>query len=237
MTNHRRMISATIFGIIIIVAFWSIINIATMARHYHPSNSTWLLGVGFGGANAISVYVLAIAKTKQLRWPAIFGALLFGVGSATIQYHLYVLEGAVTLVALAFGAMGPVAEAVLAWMEASLRMEMETFLADAVVIDKTPEMAKAPESPAPESPQVPKRTTPKTPVVRQNDNQKTPKQNAKIHQIVELAKSGRFGTDGELAKMTGWSATTARRYRSAAEEMQLITRNGDGKFHPIRDGK
>ena len=54
---------------------------------------------------------------------------------------------------------------------------------------------------------------------------------AKLHQIRQLAEGGGWATDAELAGLMDWSETTARRYRSMAEDNSFIHRNGDGRYH------
>lgn len=128
----RRIVTGAVAATILIAAAWSVANISTVAHHYHHSRAAWLLGLAFGTANAISVYIFAISpKGSQARRPAVAGTLLFGVGSAAIQYHLYhELEAVAWNVAIWFAALGPAAEALLAWLEAALNADEEAANAE-----------------------------------------------------------------------------------------------------------
>jgi hypothetical protein len=253
--QHRHLVSWLIVAIIAVVVLWSIINISATARHYHATSATWLLGVAFGLANAVSVYAWATAKTSQLRLPAILGAVLFGLGSAIIQTSLYRLEAAAWPVAIAFGAMGPLAEALLAWLEAAMRAELaaeeEASLVDllrqqlatatadhsAATTTLQTQIADLQSALTTTTRQLAERQS-HPPAAATADRQPaanlTASQLAKIRQVADLAdQSGGFATDTELADLAGWSETTARRYRNLAEEQGVIHRNGDGRYHPI----
>lgn len=120
----RQAVTIAVFVAILIAAFWSIANIAEAAMHYHESPAASLIGIAFGLANAISVYVLATSRTSASRRPAIVGTIVFSVGSAAIQFHLYAeILNVATAPAFWFAALGPATEAILAWMEAGLHKE------------------------------------------------------------------------------------------------------------------
>lgn len=126
-STARKLLTASVAATIAIAALWSVINIATVAQHYHESRGSILIGLAFGLANAISVYAFATSPAgSQARRPAIVGTVVFGVGSSAIQFHLYSeIEGVATSAAFWFGVLGPAAEAILAWLEASLNMDAE----------------------------------------------------------------------------------------------------------------
>lgn len=236
-TNHRHIVSIIILITIGVIVLWSIINIAATARHYHNTWATWLLGFAFGAANAISVYVLATAKTASLRRPAILGSVVFGLGSAIIQTGLYRLEAASWPMAIVFGSMGPAAEAILAWTEAAMRGELENETeptahrpSGATALSTEPKPAPRRQTtnqqPPPSPPAQPAEAQPAAPA-----GGLTSKQIAMLQQIANLAQSESFATDTELADKLQWSETTARRYRQLAEANNLVHRNGDGRYH------
>lgn len=234
-TNHRQVVSILILITIGVIVLWSILNIAATARHYHDTGATWLLGFAFGGANAISVYVLATAKTASLRRPAILGAVVFGVGSAIIQTGLYRIEAASWPMAITFGSMGPAAEAILAWIEAAMRGELEgEQLAVQAVISEPPAVAPKPSKRRLDVAVEPSPQAAPVAVVEPPANLPaglTPKQTAMLQRIVALAEGESFGSDLDLADKLAWSETTARRYRQLAEANQLVHKNGDGRYH------
>lgn len=120
----RQAVTVAVFIAILIAAAWSIANIAEAAKHYHQSAAASLIGLAFGLANAISVYVLATARSSASRRPAIVGTIVFSVGSAAIQFHLYTeILLVATGPAFWFATLGPATEAILAWMEAGLHKE------------------------------------------------------------------------------------------------------------------
>ena len=123
----KKFVTVILAAIILIAAAWSIANIAAVANYYHKSGAAWLIGVAFGSANAISVFVFAIShKGAKARLPAIVGTVIFGVGSAAIQYHLYhEIDGVGANVAIWFATLGPAAEALLAWLEAAMTADEE----------------------------------------------------------------------------------------------------------------
>lgn len=123
----RRFVTGVLAVTILIAAAWSVANIATVAYYYHESRAAWLIGLAFGTANAISVFVFAISeRDAAARRPAIVGTIVFGLGSSAIQFHLYNgIEGVSAAVAIWFAALGPAAEALLAWMEAALTADEE----------------------------------------------------------------------------------------------------------------
>ena len=123
----KKFVTVILAAIILIAAAWSIANIAAVANYYHKSGAAWLIGVAFGSANAISVFVFAIShKGAKARTPAIVGTVIFGVGSAAIQYHLYhEIDGVGANVAIWFATLGPAAEALLAWLEAAMTADEE----------------------------------------------------------------------------------------------------------------
>lgn len=249
MTTNRHILSWLIIGVIAVVVLWSIINITATARHYHNTGATWLLGIAFGLANAISVYAWATASTTHVRRPAILGAILFGLGSAIIQTSLYRLEHAAWPVAIAFGSMGPLAEALLAWLEAAMRTEIAANIANedhanqiaaltATLATATAERDAASQRAATLQSQLaasqpPTAASQPPPANRQPAAKLTAKQIAMIRQIADIAATTPFATDAELAESAGWSDTTARRYRNLAEEHNYIRRNGDDRYHPV----
>ena len=123
----KKFVTVILAAIILIAAAWSIANIAAVANHYHKSAAAWFIGVAFGSANAVSVFVFAIShKGAKARTPAIVGTVIFGVGSAAIQYHLYhEIDGVGVNVAIWFATLGPAAEALLAWLEAAMTADEE----------------------------------------------------------------------------------------------------------------
>ncbi len=123
----RRFVTGVLAVTILIAAAWSVANIATVAYYYHESRAAWLIGLAFGTANAISVFVFAISERDAAApRPVIVGTIVFGLGSSAIQFHLYNgIEGVSAAVAIWFAALGPAAEALLAWMEAALTADEE----------------------------------------------------------------------------------------------------------------
>ena len=121
--DHRSVIKNLIILVIGVVVLWSIVNISQYAYEFHPNPVVWSLGFALGCANALSVYAFVIAKSQEVRNPAIAGILLFGGMSAALQIFHYLDLGAPVVAAWAFGLFGPVAEGVLSWMHAALSEE------------------------------------------------------------------------------------------------------------------
>ncbi|HHN93622.1 MAG TPA: hypothetical protein ENK17_02545 [Anaerolineae bacterium] len=252
-TTHRRAVSAAIVAIIAIVAAWSIGNIAAMARVYHPTAATWLLGVAIGVANAVSVYVLATANSARLRRPAIVGAIVFGGGSAIIQTGLYLLDGAAWPIALAFGSLGPLAEGILAWQEAELRRELAQEEeaaaiqelrqqldaanaarqdAAATIADLRRQLSAATRQLAERQGPPPQPATAHRQPAAIDPANLSPTAAAKLRQVAELAARHPIANARQLAQVSDWSERTAQRYLRLAQEAGLIVRNGDGRLHP-----
>lgn len=121
--NHRSIIKTLIVFVIFVVVAWSVVNISEYAHQFHASWVVWSLGLALGTANALSVYALIIARTAEVRKPALVGILLFGGMSGALQTLLYLSAGAPWLAALAFGWFGPAAEGILSWLHAALSEE------------------------------------------------------------------------------------------------------------------
>ena len=122
--NHRSVIKSLIVAVIFIVVAWSVVNISDYAHTFHASWVVWTMGAALGAANALSVYAFVMAKTPEVKRPAVIGIILFGGMSGTLQTLLYLQVGAPLLAALAFGWFGPAAEGVLAWLHAALSDEV-----------------------------------------------------------------------------------------------------------------
>jgi hypothetical protein len=142
-STARKLLTASVAITIAIAALWSVINIATVAQHYHDSRASILIGLAFGLANAISVYAFATSPAgSQARRPAIVGTIVFGVGSSAIQFHLYhQIEGVAVNAAFWFGVLGPAAEAILAWLEAAITMDAERSAQEAQEAQQADEAA------------------------------------------------------------------------------------------------
>lgn len=121
--SHRSIIKGLIIFVITIVVAWSVANIADYARRFHDTPMVWSLGVALGLANALAVYAFVIARTDQVRRPAVAGIVVFGGMSAVLQTGLYFVDGANIVAALAFGCFGPAAEGLLSWLHAALSEE------------------------------------------------------------------------------------------------------------------
>lgn len=139
--NHRAAIKVLIIVVIGIVVAWSVVNISDYAHTFHASWVVWTMGAALGTANALSVYAFVMAKSDQVRRPAVIGIILFGGMSGTLQTLLYLQVGAPMLAALSFGWFGPVAEGVLAWLHAALSEEPATRKGTGKVTAKTPMQA------------------------------------------------------------------------------------------------
>lgn len=122
--NHRSVIKSLIVVVIFIVVAWSVVNISDYAHTFHASWVVWTMGIALGTANALSVYAFVMAKSTEVKRPAVIGIILFGGMSGTLQVLLYLQVGAPMLAALAFGCFGPAAEGVLAWLHAALSDEV-----------------------------------------------------------------------------------------------------------------
>lgn len=109
--------------VISIVVVWSVINISDYAYTFHANWVVYSMGLALGTANALSVYAFVMAKTPEVKRPAVFGIVLFGGMSGVLQTLLYLQVGAPMLAAIAFGWFGPVAEGILAWLHAALSEE------------------------------------------------------------------------------------------------------------------
>ncbi len=121
--SHRSIIKFLIVVVISIVVVWSVINISDYAYTFHANWVVYSMGLALGTANALSVYAFVMAKTPEVKRPAVFGIVLFGGMSGVLQTLLYLQVGAPMLAAIAFGWFGPVAEGILAWLHAALSEE------------------------------------------------------------------------------------------------------------------
>lgn len=52
-----------------------------------------------------------------------------------------------------------------------------------------------------------------------------------MQEVAKVAEEDGFATDAELAEKLEWSDTTARRYRTLAEQHGFIVVNGDNRYH------
>jgi hypothetical protein len=259
MTKHKDKVSWIVLALIAALTLASILNIIQKSTSYHNGFSAKLIGVGFGLSLAVTVYIVMIADTAKTRWTAATFAVIFAAVSATIQTALYLDEHAPLGVALAYGAGVPGFEAALAILEALLRREvaeeatdqeilrLETELADSLTLgdgwrmaldgananiaDLTAKLVTAQQ-------QLAERQAPPVKAAsngRQHEHQTpttlTAKQIAKMEEVADVADNGGFATDAELAGILSWSETSARRYRSLAEEHELIAVNGDNRYH------
>ena len=260
MSRHKGKVSWIVLALIAVLTVASILNIIQKSSQYHHGFSANLIGIGFGVSLAVTVYIVMIANTAQTRWTAATFAVIFAAVSATIQTALYLDEQAPFGVALAYGAGVPGFEAALAILEALLRREVVTEARDAEIerlandvadrdvalesaaatigeltaklTDAARQLAEAP-TPAPTS------TNGDRQAPRQIDRQQggagratlTAKQIAKMQEVAKVAEENGFATDAELADALSWSETTARRYRSLAEQHELIAINGDNQYH------
>lgn len=222
MSHHKDKVSAIVLSLIAALTVASILNIIQKSASYHSGFSANLIGVGFGVSLAVMVYIVMIAETAATRWTAATFAAFFAAISATIQTAMYLDEHAPLAVAIAYGAGVPACEAMLAVVEALLRKEV---LAVAPPEPPAPPASHSPPTAAKETASQPPETTAKLSAT----------QTANIRQIVKVVKSGGFATDAELAEATGWSETSARRYRQLAESCKIIYKNGDGRYHQKGD--
>jgi hypothetical protein len=244
MTKHKDKVSWIVLALIIVLTLASILNIIQKSRQYHHGFSANLIGIGFGVSLAVTVYIVMIADTAKTRWTAATFAVIFAAVSATIQTALYLDEMAPFLVALAYGAGVPGFEAALAILEALLRREVVAEARDEAVERLASDLATATATANDVSAKL-------AAVERQNEElakaletakserQKqappiatlTAKQIAKMQEVAEMAEDVGFATDAELADLLSWSETTARRYRSLAEQHGFIAVNGDNRYH------
>lgn len=121
--QHRKILQVTIIVVVAILIVWSIVNVAAYAYIYHANYIVATLGIAVGAANALSVYAYVVARTGKVKWPAGVGIALFGGASGLLQMLLYRHDAAPWAAAIAFGWIGPVAEAVLSWLHAALSEE------------------------------------------------------------------------------------------------------------------
>ena len=138
MTNYHqihRITSAITAAMIAIVIVWSVVNVSAYAKLFHNSIFVWSIGIAVGTCNALSVFAYATTTDRTDRIPAIIGILLFGGTSGTLQSLLYLHEGAPIIAALAFGWFGPIAEGLLAWLEAALRLTLAQPVANTIAPD------------------------------------------------------------------------------------------------------
>lgn len=252
MSRHKDKVSWIVLGLIAVLTVASILNIIQKSSQYHYGFSANLIGVGFGVSLAVTVYIVMIADTAKTRWTAAVFAIVFAGVSATIQTALYLDEHAPFGVALAYGAGVPGFEAALAILEALLRREVVTEARDgeverlasdlatvtananevtaklAAAERQNQELADALE--AAKSERQRQRHQPPLPTAN-GGGTLTAKQIAKMQEVAKVAEENGFATDGELADLLSWSETTARRYRSLAEQHDLIAINGDNRYH------
>lgn len=252
MSRHKDKVSWIVLGLVAVLTVASILNIIQKSSQYHYGFSANLIGVGFGVSLAVTVYIVMIADTAKTRWTAAAFAIIFAAVSATIQTALYLDELAPFGVALAYGAGVPGFEAALAILEALLRREVVTEARDeevarlasdlatataaanavtaklAAAERQNQELADALETAKSERQ---KQAPPSATSDRQRGPTLTAKQIAKMQEVAKVAEENGFATDGELADLLSWSETTARRYRSLAEQHELITVNGDNRYH------
>lgn len=252
MTKHKDKVSWIVLALITVLTLASILNIIQKSRQYHHGFSANLIGIGFGVSLAVTVYIVMIANTAKTRWTAATFAVIFATVSATIQTALYLDELAPFMVALAYGAGVPGFEAALAILEALLRREVVTEARDQEVEALAGELATATTVANQVSAKLAEverqnqeltealatakrdRHQPPPPSAtgdRQQPATLTAKQIAKMQEVAEVAEDGGFATDGELADLLSWSETTARRYRSLAEQHGFIAVNGDNRYH------
>jgi hypothetical protein len=151
--THRSIIKGLIILVITIVVAWSVANIADYARRFHDTPMVWSLGVALGLANALAVYAFVIARTIDVRRPAVAGIVVFGGMSAVLQTGLYFVDGANIVAALAFGCFGPAAEGLLSWLHAALSEEPQHTrkTASAQREPQRPQPAAHPQRPAQET--------------------------------------------------------------------------------------
>lgn len=242
MTKHKDKVSWIVLALIAALTLASIINIIAKSKSYHAGFSANLIGIGFGVSLAVTVYIVMIANTAKTRWTAATFAAVFAVVSATIQTALYLDESAPLAVAIAYGAGVPGFEAALAILEALLRREVVEEEASSQLAATRHQLAQLQSENAKLANQLPLKVA--TPVAKEAPLPKSPvsslqsppslsaKTIAKMQEVASLAESQPFATDAELANLLQWTDTTARRYRTLAEENSLIHRNGDGRYHP-----
>lgn len=258
MTKHKDKVSWLVLGLIAALTLASILNIIQKSDSYHNGFSAKLIGVGFGLSLAVTVYVVMIANTAKTRWTAASFAVIFAGVSATIQTALYIDEHAPLAVAIAYGVGVPGFEAALAILEALLRREVAEEARDQTIekleTDLTLVTATASELTAKltqserqiqelqaalvtakseRQTEPPAVANHQRQIERQPSAELTAKQIAKMQEVANVAEETGFATDAELAERLAWSDTTARRYRSLAEEHGFIAINGDNRYHRI----
>lgn len=169
-------------------------------------------------------------------------ALAYGVGVPGFEAALAILEALLRREVADEGHGQEVAALQLALAEAqsdtaSADQAAETWRSESDGLHRqiealTAKLAEANHQPPTESPS-PEVAEP--PTIRHRNRQPSAKltagQIAKCQQVAEMAEDGGFATDAELAERTGWSETTARRYRSLAEQQGIIAVNGDNRYH------
>lgn len=243
MTKHKDKVSWLVLALIAALTLASIINIIAKSKSYHAGFSANLIGIGFGVSLAVTVYIVMIANTAKTRWTAATFAAIFAVVSATIQTALYLDESAPLAVAIAYGAGVPGFEAALAILEALLRREVVEEESNSELAATRQQLAQTQAenqklanqlatSPTPAKPA--RQAIAKSDVDEASESTANPsaKTLAKMREVATLADRQPFATDAELANLLQWTDTTARRYRTLAEQHNLIHRNGDGCFHP-----
>lgn len=195
--NHRSVIKSLIVVVIFIVVAWSVVNISDYAHTFHASWVVWTMGLALGTANALSVYAFVMAKSIEVKRPAVIGIVLFGGMSGTLQVLLYLQVGAPILAALAFGCFGPVAEGVLAWLHAALSDE---------VVKQGKPAAKQAQAPV------------KQTQASVNQVQPSVKQTVVLTEVVKL-------TDGKIAELAGVSRQSVNGWRKDGKlEAKLMER-------------
>lgn len=256
MTKHKDKVSWIVLALISALTLASILNIIQKSASYHNGFSAKLIGIGFGLSLAVTVYVVMIANSAKTRWTAASFAVVFAAVSATIQTALYLDEQAPLAVALAYGMGVPGFEAALAILEALLRREVVAEGRDLEIERLAGELATSATAAGElaaklalaerqnqeltDALRAAKAVRPKAapatangghPNDRQSAGSLTTKQIAKMQEVAQVAEENGFATDAELADILTWSETTARRYRSLAEQHQMIAVNGDNRYH------
>lgn len=129
--TFRGVVSAALLTLIALYGISSSGNIILLVSMFHESWVAWTLGGGLGFTLVITSFVAATARTPKLFRSAILIAMAAGLMSASFQTHIYLLDGAPTIIAYVLGFGIPlIGEVGLALLDAHYREEHETLTDD-----------------------------------------------------------------------------------------------------------
>ena len=158
--NVQTWISRLIVALILALTVASVANIHDAAAMQHAGQSwivPWAIALGFGGALAVTTYLVMIVTWQKARTVGIGVAAVFVLVSGSIQTSVYLHAGAAGVVAFAFGFGVPLGEVLLAIMDSMLRIDIARSAEGAAVhtadpAQKTPAEGATGAAVAPQKP-------------------------------------------------------------------------------------